>query len=157
MRHRLAGLTALSTLALLAAGPALAQDAPTPTPPSAPAPAEAAAAAAPSEEQLQAEAAEFQGRMEAMSAEIADAVAVAAGDVAKARTDTDPIVARYQPEADAFAERVVAFVMAQAALAGDDQAAAAAPMIRAQVAGIPSRVRDEALAPAAPAAPSPTQ
>lgn len=149
MRHRVVGLTALSALALMVAAPALAQDAP--------APAEAAAAAAPTEEQLQAEAAEFQGRMEAMRAELTDAVAVAAGDAARARTDTDPIVARYQPEADAFADRVVAFVMAQAALAGDDQAVAAAPIVRAQVAGVPARIRDEVLAPAAPATAAPTQ
>ena len=72
----------------------------------------AAPAPAVTEADIEAAGEAFGLKMEAMGAEIGTAVTAANGDTAKARADTDPIVARYQPDADAFAAIVTGFFAA---------------------------------------------
>ena len=131
------------------AAPAFAQDAPAP----APAP---AAPAAPSAEEaaLQAKGEAFGARMQQMATEMQSAVTAAAGDTAKANADLDAIVARYQPEADAFGDEVAAFITAQSATAPEQQAQMAQmiPMITAEITGVPAKAKTDVLAAAASAA-----
>jgi len=132
------------------AAPAFAQDAPAP----APAP---AAPAAPSAEEaaLQAKGEAFGARMQQMATEMQSAVTAAAGDTAKANADLDVIVARYQPEADAFGDEVAAFITAQSATAPAEQQAQMAqmiPMITAEITGVPAKAKTDVLAAAASAA-----
>ncbi len=77
--------------------------------------------------------------------------------MAKARADTDPIVARYQPDADAFAAVVTGFFASMPDGPEKTQMTAMAPMIAAEIKGAPAKARDQALAPAAPAAPPASQ
>ncbi len=138
---------ALASVALLAlSGPALAQDAP-------PAPvAPAATAPTITEADIEAAGEAFGLKMEAMSTEIAAAVTAANGDMTKARADTDPIVAKYQPDADAFAAVVTGFFAAMPDGPEKAQMTAMAPMIEAEIKSAPAKARDQALAPATPAA-----
>jgi hypothetical protein len=99
--------------------------------------------------------------MEAMGAEMQTAVAAAAGDQARTSADLDVIAARYQPDADAFAEELKAFIASQMdSLPPEAQAqmAMAGPLIDAQVRGAPAQAKAQALAAAAAAAaPAPAQ
>jgi hypothetical protein len=81
-----------------------------------------------------------------MKSEMQAAAAAAGGDQAKLSADLDAIVARYQPEADAFAEAVKGFIASQLASMPPEaqaQAAMAGPIIDAQVRGIPAQVKAE--------------
>jgi hypothetical protein len=135
--------------ALAIAGPVLAQEAPAAAP--------VAAASDAAEDALQAKAGVFQGRMETMAHEMQAALTAAAGDQAKADADLDALVARYQPEADAFAEEVKAFADAQVA-SGEATADEAAGMAQAVtvIRTVPSMVRTQVqqAAAAAPATPA---
>ena len=137
------------------AAPALAQ-----TPPPAPA-APAAPAQSAEEAAFEAKAEAFGPRMQHMSTEMQAALTAAAGDTAKANTDLDAIAARYQPDADTFADEVGAFITAQSAAAPAEQQAQMAqmiPMITAEVKGAPAKVKADILAAAAaPAAPATPQ
>ena len=100
----------------------------------------------------------FGARMQQMAMEMQTAVTAAAGDTAKANTDLDAIVARYQPDADAFAADLEAFIAAQSATGTAEQqaeAAAAGPAMVAQMKSIPAMIKDQVLASvAASAAPA---
>ena len=137
-----------ASVVLAFAAPALAQEAP-------PAPA-AAPAADPAEAAFEAEAEAFQARMETMGAEMQAAMTAAGGDSAKANTDLDAIVARYQPEADAFAASFEAFFAIKLAEAPEEQRGQMTqigPMVSGQIKGAPAMVKMQMLqAAAAPAA-----
>lgn len=130
-------LTATALLAL--SGPVLAQQA-------APAAPVAAAPAPVTEADIQAAGDAFGARMEAMSQELGTAVAAANGDAARARTNTDPIVAKYQPEADAFSALLTRFFAAMPEGPEKTQMMAMAPIIEAEIKGAPGKIRDQALA-----------
>lgn len=139
---------ALTSAALLAlAGPVLAQEA---------APAAPVSAVAPTVTEADVEAAgeAFGQKMEAMGQEIAAVVTAANGDMVKARADTDPIVAKYQPDADAFAGIVMGFLAALPDGPEKAQMTAMAPVFEAQIKGAPAQARDAALT-SAPAAAEP--
>ena len=91
-----------ASVVLAFAAPAFAQDAPA-APPAATAEADAEAA-------FEAKGEAFGARMEEMGAEMQAAVTAAGGDQAKATPALDAIVAKYQPEADAFAVELEAFI-----------------------------------------------
>lgn len=154
-------LSLMAAAAVFVAAPAFAQT--TDTAPAAPTAPAQTAPATDAEAELRVASEAFQGRMEAMAAELAPVVAAAGTDAAKARTDTDPILARYQAEAQTFADKVGAFVTAQAALEGAEaqtEAAQFLPMIQQRIQGVPAQIRDqmiaEATAPTAdPATPAP--
>lgn len=135
--------TVLAAAAVLAfAAPAFAGQTPA-TPPAAPPTAEAAAEAA-----FEARAEAFGARMDTMGEEMR-AAAAASADQDAARTALDAIVARYQPEADAFADELIAFIAGRMADAPEEQRAqmtAMGPMIAAQVKGAPAQSRDGVLA-----------
>ena len=97
----------------------------------------------------------FQSRMQAMESEMRAAVTAAAGDEVKANADLDAIVARYQPEADAFAQEVAAFINAQAAMVPEAQRGAmaeAAVTATAELRAMPTKMRTQALQPPVPVA-----
>lgn len=151
--------TALAIVALLAfASPALSQEAPAAPPPPA-ADAEAQAASAEAEAALEAKGEAFEAAMEAMEVEMQTAVTAAGGDQAKAAADLDAIVARYQPQADAFADDLDAFITSQLpSMPAEAQAqlVQVGPMMRAQITGAPATIRAgvlQAAASATPAAP----
>jgi hypothetical protein len=146
----------LFAAALMAATPALAQEAaPTPPPASDTAAAEAA---------FEARAQAFEGRIRQMGEEMGAAIAAAGADRAKRTADLDAIQARYQPEMDAFATDLEAFVLPQiAAMPADQQAGARAGFDAGmtQIRGLPAMIRAQAEqsadAPPAPTEPSPGQ
>lgn len=114
-------LTLAAVAATLAfAAPAFAQDAA----PAAPAAAAAAAPAktpSPAEVEMEAKAEAFQGRMESLQAELSVVVdGPDGGDEAKRLADADVILARYQPDFDAFATTFEGFLDTQLAAATDD-------------------------------------
>ena len=140
-------LAAAAVLAL--AAPAVAQEAP-PAPP-------AAEAADPAGAAMEARGQAFGVRMEAMGAEMQAAITAAGGDPAAAAGALDAIVARYQPEADAFAAELKTFLEAQSATAPEEgraEMAAAAAAVVPVIQGVPAMVREQisqaALAPATP-------
>ena len=142
--------------ALATAAPAFAQTAPAP----APAPANAAAPAALEDAEFDAKAEAFGQRMQTMQTEMATVISNTAGDTARRDRELDAIVARYQPEADAFAGAVEAFAAGQAAMMPADQQAAIQARIAealAQVRGVPNQIRTALVsaAAAAQAAPAP--
>jgi hypothetical protein len=147
----------LFAAALMATSPALAQEA-APAPTSAP---DVASDAAAAEAAIEARAEAFEGRMRQMGEEMGAAIAEAGPDLAKRDADLDVIQARYQPEADAFASELEAFVLPQlAALPADQQAGARTgfEVGMAQVRGLPAMVRAEAERAAdAPPAPASAQ
>lgn len=139
-------LAAAATLTL--ASPVFAQDAnPAPV---APAP------AANAEAEFEAVAEAFEAKMEAMQAEMTAAVATAGADTAKRDADLDAIQAKYQPDADAFAAQLDAFLTSQMSAMPEEQRAQMTqmgPMIMVKVKGAPAEVRAKVIAaPAAPAA-----
>lgn len=149
--------SALLAAALLAAPLAAhAQTAPA-TPAPAPAPAEDPAEAA-----LEAKGEAFGETMQTMAGEMQAAITAAGGDTARANTSLDAIVGRYQPQADAFADEIQAFLDAKLTTMpeGEEKASLAAglPMAIAAVRGAPAMVRGQiqaaaAARQAAPAAP----
>jgi len=145
----------LAASAVLAfAAPAVAQEAPAAPP--------AAEAADPAEAALEAKGEAFGERMQLMAGEMQAAITAADGDSARAGAALDAIQAQYQPEADAFADELKAFLEAQAANAPTEeeraQAAAGISAAIPVIKGVPAMVRGQveqaaAAAAAAPAAP----
>lgn len=133
MRHLLAATAAVMILA----GPALAQDA-------APAPASPPAASA-EQRAMEAEGAQFEARMEAMGQELEAAVQAAGGDQAKTMADVDGVLARYQDDIDSFANRLEAYLKAEAEKTADPEQKAgfenAAVQAKAAISSIPNQVR----------------
>lgn len=144
--------TALAAAALLAlASPAFAQDAPAADP---------AAAAAQAEAAFEAKAEAFEQAMAAMQGEMQTALTAAGSDQAKANADMDAIAARYQPQADAFANELDAFITSQLPVMPPEaqaQMAQIGPMLRGQITGAPATIKagliQQAAAAAAPATP----
>lgn len=125
---------------LLAATPALAQEA-------APAPPPPASDTAAAEAAFEARAEAFEGRIRQMGEEMGAAIAAAGADRAKRTADLDAIQARYQPEMDAFADDLEAFVMPQiAAMPAAEQAGARTGFDAgmAQLRGMPAMIRAQA-------------
>ena len=145
---RLLSCTA-AVAALVLSGPtlALAQTATAPAPaaqPAAPAPAEAAES--PEAAAFEAKGEAFETSMEAMATEMQAAAAQA--DKAKAKTDLDALQARYQSQADTFAEELQTYAVAQGAPA--DQMAMAATQIKSIPAMVRAKAEEAAAAPAQP-------
>lgn len=144
--------TALAAAAVLAfAAPAFAQDAPAADP--------ATAAAAQAEAAFEARAEAFQQALGTMQGEMQTALTAAGGDQARANADLDAIAARYQPQADAFAAELDAFIASQLPVMPPEaqaQMAQMGPMIRGQITGAPATIKagviQAAAAAAAPAA-----
>ena len=108
------------------------------------APAEPPAASA--EVEFEAKADAFAARMQTMAGEMQTAIINAGDDTAKKDTDLDAIEARYQPEVEAFAGVVEAFVNAQAAGAPPEQRASVDGAIAAALARVrayPQQVRTQ--------------
>lgn len=145
--------SALAAAAVLAfAAPAFAQDAPAADP--------ATAAAAQAEAAFEARAEAFQQSMAAMQGEMQTALTAAGSDQAKASTDLDAIAARYQPQANAFAAELDAFITSQLPVMPPEaqaQMAQMGPMLRGQITSAPATIKagliQAAAAPAAPAVP----
>ena len=145
--------TALAAAAVLAlAAPGFAQEAPAADP--------AAAAAAQAEAAFEARAEAFQEAMGTMQDEMQTAMTAAGADRAKANADLDAIAARYQPQADAFANELDAFITSQLPVMPPEaqaQMAQMGPMLRGQIIGAPATIKagliQQAAAAAAPAAP----
>ncbi len=143
--------TALAAAVLVLATPVFAQDAPAADP--------AAAAAAQAEAAFEAKGQAFQEAMLAMQGEMRTALTAAGADQTKANADLDVIVARYQPQADAFAVELDAFIASQLPSMPPEaqaQIAQMGPMIRGQITGAPATIKagviQEAAAAPAPAA-----
>jgi len=147
----------LAASAVLAfAAPAIAQDAP-----AAPPVAEAKSA---NEIAFEAKGEAFQARMEQMQGELEAAVTGAGTDQAKGMADVDAIIARYQPEVDAFIVEFESFIDTEAGSAPDDatraQLEGAKTGVRMALTGLPAQIRAgaqaaltaQATAAAAPAA-----
>ena len=136
--------TALAAAAVLAfATPAFAQDAPA---------ADTATAAAAQANAFQARAEAFQQAMVSMRGEMQAAITASAGDQAKANADLDAVAARYQPQADAFAVELDAFITSQrSVMSSEDQAQMAqmGPVLRAQITGAPATIKAGVMAAAA--------
>ncbi len=143
--------TALAAAAVLAlATPAFAQDAPAADP--------VAAAAAQAEAAFEARAEAFQQAMRAMQGEMQTALTAAGTDQVKANTDMDAIAARYQPQADAFAAELDAFITSQLPVMPPEEQAQMAqmgPMLRGQITGAPVSIKAGLIQAAAAAAASP--
>ncbi len=160
-------LTAAAVMAMTT--PAWAQD-PATEPVTAPTPAPAPVAPGPTAEPklspevqaLQAEAQAFETAITAMSEELAAVLAAAGDDTARARTDSDAVLAKYQPGIDAFAARVEAAATAEAATLPDPTERAAKEAEGAQAGtmlrGLGPMIRDAAMEQQAnPATPAPAQ
>jgi hypothetical protein len=93
--------------ALMATTPSLAQETAPPPPP--------ASDTSAAEAAIEARAEAFEGRIRQMGEEMGAAITAAGPDRAKRAADLDAIQARYQPEADAFASELEAFVLPQLA------------------------------------------
>ena len=154
--------------AALMAGPVLAQTTapavPAPVPPAAPAAPAGEEAASPAEAAFQVKAQAFGEGVGAMAREMQAAIAAAGPDTAKRTADLDAIQARYQGQADAFADDLKTFVAAQAA-AGDPEVDDEDDLEEGleQIRSLPATMRAQieqaaasapAAAPAAPAAPA---
>lgn len=133
---RLATLaTATAALALMAA-PALAQEAPAPPAPAA-APAPSAAQAA-----VEAEAEKFEAGVEQMQAELVALRTAAGADTAKYQADSQAVVAKYQPQADAFAAALAAFAADPASGVPAEAQAQIAQGVT-QIRSVPTMMRDQ--------------
>lgn len=145
--------TALAAAAVLAfATPVFAQEAPAADP--------VAATAAQAEAAFEARAEVFQQAMAAMQGEMQTALTAAGSDQVKASADLDAIAARYQPQADAFALELDAFIRSQLPVMPPEaqaQIAQIAPMLREQITTAPATskvgIMQAAAAAAAPATP----
>ncbi|WP_292032003.1 MULTISPECIES: hypothetical protein [unclassified Brevundimonas] len=135
-------LAATATLAF--AAPALAQEAPAAAP-QASAPAVPAAPKSAEELAMEAKADAFEARMAQMQPELEAAVRGSGGDQAKGLADVNVVLARYQPDIEAFATAVEGFFDAQIAASTDDAAKQQMTAARAQVGpalrGIPDQIR----------------
>ncbi|GLS02115.1 hypothetical protein GCM10007859_21360 [Brevundimonas denitrificans] len=142
---------ALAAAAVLAfSAPAFAQDAPTADP--------AVAAAAQAEAAFEAKAQAFQQAMVAMQGEMQTALTAAGADQARANADMDAIAARYQPQAEAFANELDAFITSQLPVMppeGQAQMAQMGPMLRGQIMGAPATIKAGLLQAAAAGAAAP--
>ncbi len=141
----LRSLLSVGFLLVTAPTAALAQEAP----PAVPAP-----ALAPEVVAFDARVAAYEERIAAMETEMQAAVAAAAGDTARRDAALDAILARYQPEADAFAEEVSAFINGRAALAPEPRRPAmleAARVMSQQARLAPRMIRDGLARPSAAA------
>ncbi|MBX9617121.1 MAG: hypothetical protein K2X25_16130 [Caulobacteraceae bacterium] len=133
----------LFAAALMAATPALAQET-APTPPAA---SDAASDTADAEAAFEARAEAFQGRIRQMGEEMGAAIAAAGTDRARRDADLDAVQSRYQPEMDAFAADLEAFVLPQIAAMPADQQSGARAGVEAgmtQLRGLPATVRAQA-------------
>ena len=119
MSLRLTLAAAAATLAFVT--PAFAQEA-APAAPAAPVEAEAPAKPkSPAELEMETKAETFQTRMKSLQAELTAVVeAPDGGDLAKRMADADVILARYQPEFEAFATGFETFLDSQLAAATED-------------------------------------
>lgn len=128
--------TALTAAAILAfATPAFAQQAPVADP---------TAAAAQAEAAFEARAEVFQQAMGTMQEEMQTALTAAGADQVKVNTDLDAIAARYQPQADAFAAELDAFITSQLPVMpaeAQTQMAQMGPMLRTQITGAPATIK----------------
>lgn len=142
---------ALAAAAVLAlATPVVAQDAPAADP--------AVAAAAQAEAAFLARTEAFQQAMGTMQGEMQTALTAAGADQVKANADMDAIAARYQPQADAFAAELDAFITSQLPVMPPEaqaQMAQMGPMLRGQIIGAPATIKAGLLQ--AAAAPATTQ
>ena len=142
---------ALAAAAVLAfSAPAFAQDAPTADP--------AVTAAAQAEAAFEAKAQAFQQTMVAMQGEMQTALTAAGADQARANADMDAIAARYQPQAEAFANELDAFITSQLPVMppeGQAQMAQMGPMLRGQIMGAPATIKAGLLQAAAAGAAAP--
>lgn len=140
-----------ASAALAFAAPAMAQTAPAAAP--------TVEAVDPAEAALEAKGEAFGARMQAMGDEMQAAITAAAGDRAAAGAALDAIVARYQPEADAFSDELKAFFDAKAATGTEEQRtelATAASSVVPMIQGLPALVRGQIeQAAAAPAGATP--
>ncbi|MEJ6789449.1 translation initiation factor IF-2 [Brevundimonas sp. BR2-1] len=148
-------LVLAASAALAFAAPALAQ-----VPPGAPPAPAPEAAAAEAEAAFEAKGEAFEAAIESMTREMQAAATAAGADTAKANADLDAIAARYQPQADAFADDLEAFIASQLpSMPAEAQAQMAqmGPMLRGQITGVPAatkaRVLQAAASAAAPATP----
>lgn len=131
-------VTALSASAalVLMGAPALAQEAPA-APPAAPAQAQSPAQAA-----VETEGRKFEADIEQMQQELV-ALRIAAGaDTARYQAESEPIVARHQPQADAFADALAAFAADPASGVPAEAQAQVAEGV-AQIRTLPAMVRDQ--------------
>ncbi|RZJ05600.1 MAG: translation initiation factor IF-2 [Brevundimonas sp.] len=139
----------LAASAVLALGaPAFAQEA-APAPPLAPAIDPEARAA------FEAKGRAFEAAVEAMTRDMQTALTAAGGDTAKAHADLDAIATAFQPQADAFADELDAFLIAQRpSMPPETQAQMAqmGPALQAQIRGIPAAAKTGVLQAAAAAA-----
>ena len=134
---RLATLaTATAALALMAA-PALAQEAPAAPPAPAAAPAPSAAQAA-----VEAEAQKFEAGVEQMQGELIALRTAAGADTAKYQADSQAVLARYQPQADAFADALAAFAADPASGVPAEAQAQIAQGVT-QIRSVPTMMRDQ--------------
>jgi hypothetical protein len=79
-----------------------------------------------------------------MQGEMQAALTAAGADRARANADMDAIAARYQPQADAFANELDAFITSQLPVmpaAEQAQMAQMGPMVRAQIMGAPATIK----------------
>ncbi len=149
MSSRLLPAAAAAVL-LLSGAPAFAQQAtataPAPAPQTAPAPDAEDEVQSPDEAAIEAAGEAFGTRMETMQTEMQNVLTAVGGDAAKAKADLDAIQVRYQPDADAFAQTLTAFLRARMAQlptqpTAEDQAKLDefGPTLR----GIPAQVRSQ--------------
>lgn len=148
-------IRALVLAAALASAPSfvLAQQAAAPA-----AEAPAASEDAPGEAEFEARAEAFGERMQTMAEEMRNAVSASGGDAVKQDADLDAIELSYQPDVEAFAAALEAFVNQQALAVPEDQRgamtagmAAALPQIRAYPQQVRAQVEAAAVAPPAEA------
>lgn len=95
-----------------------------------------------------------------MRGEMQAAFTAAAGDQAKASADMDVIAARYQPQVDAFALELDAFITSQLPVMPPEaqaQMTQMGPMIRAQIVGAPATIKAGVIQEAAAAVAAPAQ
>lgn len=135
-------LAVVAAVSVAAAIPALAQEAAAPTP--TPAPAQEAPDTSAAEAALEAKGEAFEASMDAMGAEMEAAVTASGGDRARLTMGLDAIVAKYQPDADAFAAELETFLAAHIPSMPEEQRAQMTqmgPMLSAQIKGAPAQAR----------------
>lgn len=107
-------LAATASLAL--AAPAFAQDAPATPPP----PATSKEAKSPDVLAFETRSEAFGARLDQFQTELEAAISAAGGDQAKGMAEIEIIIARYEPEIDAFVPELEAFFDSQIAVAAND-------------------------------------
>jgi hypothetical protein len=141
--------TTFAAIAVLAfATPVFAQTAPAADP---------VAAAAAAEAAYTARAEAFQQAMGTMEGEMQNALTAAGADRFKANADMDAIAARYQPQANAFANEVDAFITSQSPVMPPVAQALMAqmgPALRALITGTPATIKAALILLAPAAAPA---